>query len=63
VVHPTHILVSPRVHRAHRLKSAGLVNLSNFDYRMHHLNQTDSTGTHRNEHGGVRDSLQEVCWA
>jgi len=24
VVHPTHILVHPRVHRAHRLKSAGL---------------------------------------
>jgi len=26
VVHPTHILVYPRVHRAHRLKSAGLCN-------------------------------------
>jgi len=24
VVHPTHILVQPRVHRAHRLKSAVL---------------------------------------
>jgi len=24
VVHPTHILVHPRVHRAHRLETAGL---------------------------------------
>ena len=30
VVHPTHILVHPRVHRAHRLKSAGLEDMCNF---------------------------------
>jgi len=30
VVHPTHILVHPRVHRAHRLKSAGLDEAQSF---------------------------------
>jgi len=29
VVHPTHVLVHPRVHRAHRLKSAAL------DFKTH----------------------------
>jgi len=27
VVHPTHILVHPRLHRAHRLKSAGIASI------------------------------------
>jgi len=34
-MHPTHILVHPRVHRAHQLKSAGLVysNLQRLQYK------------------------------
>jgi len=34
VVHPTHILMHPTVHRAHRLKSAQLVNIKHVIVRV-----------------------------
>jgi len=37
VVHPTHILVHPRVHRAHRLKSADLFVNGSFQCKLRQL--------------------------